>query len=578
MESYRRGHAFRRAVELARRENPGEVTRLEEEWGDWLMVSKQVDAAINHFIEAGKSVKAIEAAMECRQWAKAAGIIDAQGREVALPYFKRIARHYDEARQWEEAERYYIKAGLAGDAVEMYTRAGKWEAAHKVAMGYLTDSEVHALYSRRARELEAGHKFKEAEKMYLTVKEHDLAINMYKKARQYDQMVRLVSLYRKDLLGETHAHLAQALENEGNFKEAEKHYCDAKDWKSAVQMYRANDMWDDALRVAKLFGGAAGGKQVAYAWAVSLGGEEGAALLTKFGLIEQAVEYAIESGAFAHAFELTRSSMKHKLPEVHLKYAMYLEDEGRFKEAEDEFVKAGKPKEAVDMYVHQQDWSSAMRVAESSDPTSVSDILVAQGNAAAGAKDLRGAEALYLRAKRPEEALRMYKAAAAWEDALRIAEDYLPTRVNEVHAELAASLGKKGGGGDGGGLEGALQRARMLERSRDWGRAIDTYLDLTSGGSDEALASAWETAVSLAVEHLPHRSQEVVNRVAARHADAGRYGAAAALHQRIDDAAGAVSTPLPPLRPPFSQFTACVLYSSPFVSSDIYSSRLNILL
>jgi hypothetical protein len=57
---------------------------------------------------------------------------------------------------------------------------------------------------------------------------------------------------------------------------------------------------------------------------------------------------------------------------------MYLEDEGRFKEAEDEFVKAGKPKEAIDMYVHQQDWTAAMRVAESADPTSISDILVAQ--------------------------------------------------------------------------------------------------------------------------------------------------------------------------------------------------------
>jgi intraflagellar transport protein 172 len=121
---------------------------------------------------------------------------------------------------------------------------------------------VHALYTRRARELEALHKLKEAERMYLTVKEHDLAINMYKKARQYDQMVRLVGLHRKDLLAETHAHLAQQLENEGNFKDAEKHFCDAKDWKGAVQMYRANDMWDDALRVAKLFGGAAGGKQV----------------------------------------------------------------------------------------------------------------------------------------------------------------------------------------------------------------------------------------------------------------------------------------------------------------------------
>jgi intraflagellar transport protein 172 len=59
---------------------------------------------------------------------------------------------------------------------------------------------------------------------------------------------------------------------------------------------------------------------------------------------------------------------------------------------------------------------------------------------AAEANDLRAAEALFLRAKRPEEALRVYKAARQWEEALRIAEDYLPTRVNEVHAELASNL------------------------------------------------------------------------------------------------------------------------------------------
>lgn len=57
-------------------------------------------------------------------------------------------------------------------------------------------------------------------------------------------------------------------------------------------------------------------KQVAYAWAVSLGGEAGAKLLTKFGLIEQAIDYATESGNFDQAFQLARTSMKTKLPEV----------------------------------------------------------------------------------------------------------------------------------------------------------------------------------------------------------------------------------------------------------------------
>lgn len=49
---------------------------LEEEWGDWLMSQKQTDAAINHFIEAGQSLKAVEAAIRVRQFGKAAGIID----------------------------------------------------------------------------------------------------------------------------------------------------------------------------------------------------------------------------------------------------------------------------------------------------------------------------------------------------------------------------------------------------------------------------------------------------------------------------------------------------------------------
>eukprot|EP00191_Tetraselmis_sp_GSL018_P001208 CAMPEP_0177614748 /NCGR_PEP_ID=MMETSP0419_2-20121207/22933_1 /TAXON_ID=582737 /ORGANISM="Tetraselmis sp., Strain GSL018" /LENGTH=1707 /DNA_ID=CAMNT_0019112051 /DNA_START=174 /DNA_END=5298 /DNA_ORIENTATION=- len=538
LEAYRNGHAYRRAVDLARREFPGEVIQLEEEWGDWLMASKQVDAAINHFIEAGKNVKAIEAALECRQWAKAAGIIDNQDRNTALPFYKRIARHYDEARQWEEAERYYIKAGLASDAVEMYVRAGKWEAAHKVAMGYLTDSEVHVLYTKRARELEAQHKFKEAEKMYLTVKEHDLAINMYKKNRMYDQMIRLVSLYRKDLLAETHLHLAQQLENEGHFKEAEKHYTDAKDWKSAVQMYRANDMWDDALRVAKLFGGVNGGKQVAYAWAVSLGGEEGAALLSKFGLVDQAIEYAIESGAFAHAFELTRASAKHKLPEVHEKYAMFLEDEGRYKEAEEEFVKANKPGEAIAMYIHLQDWDAAMRVAETSEPSSIGNILVAQGQKAAERRDYATAEMQFLRAKRPDEVLAMYKKARMWEEALRIAEDYLPTKVNEIHSEIASSVGKGRGASS---VDGILQRAKMLERSKDWGQAIDAYLEVDpSMSSMDAAQSAWEAAVRVAQEHLPHRSHAVVSAVSERLAEGGRVGAAAEMHEDVGDFGGAV--------------------------------------
>ena len=51
--------------------------------------------------------------------------------------------------------------------------------------------------------------------------------------------------------------------------------------------------------------------------------------------------------AFDFAFEIARSGMKEKLPDVHTRYAMYLEDEGKFADAELEFIKANRSKEAV---------------------------------------------------------------------------------------------------------------------------------------------------------------------------------------------------------------------------------------
>jgi intraflagellar transport protein 172 len=51
-----------------------QVVALEEEWGDWLVSQRQMDAAVNHFIEAGVAAKAIEAALAARQFPKAAGV------------------------------------------------------------------------------------------------------------------------------------------------------------------------------------------------------------------------------------------------------------------------------------------------------------------------------------------------------------------------------------------------------------------------------------------------------------------------------------------------------------------------
>jgi len=52
-----------------------DVVGLEEKWGDFLVSQKQQDAAISHYIEAGNTVKALEAAIGARQWKKSMQIM-----------------------------------------------------------------------------------------------------------------------------------------------------------------------------------------------------------------------------------------------------------------------------------------------------------------------------------------------------------------------------------------------------------------------------------------------------------------------------------------------------------------------
>lgn len=86
---------WNKAVELARNVNPEQVVQLEEEWGDSLVENKQSDAAISHFIEAGCTKKALEAAIAARQWKKAMHIIQViEDTKSVAKYYDMIGKHF----------------------------------------------------------------------------------------------------------------------------------------------------------------------------------------------------------------------------------------------------------------------------------------------------------------------------------------------------------------------------------------------------------------------------------------------------------------------------------------------------
>lgn len=184
-----------------------------------------------------------------------------------VPYLSSfcLAHHFAQIQEFEKAERCYLRAQCPGECVEMYNRAAKWDQAFRklyfctithtieqlflgLAKQYMNKDEVTKLYSNQAKELEAKGRYKEAEKLYITINDNAAAILMYKRTKNYDALIRLVRQYYPDKLKDTEITIAKELEQDKRYKEAEIHYVQAGDWKSAANMYRLLDNWDDAYR------------------------------------------------------------------------------------------------------------------------------------------------------------------------------------------------------------------------------------------------------------------------------------------------------------------------------------------
>lgn len=69
--------------------------------------------------------------------------------------------------------------------------------------------ELNRMYRKQAEALETEGKVKEAERLYLMINEPEIAINMYKKARMYADVVRLVRTHKPDELEATNLAFAR---------------------------------------------------------------------------------------------------------------------------------------------------------------------------------------------------------------------------------------------------------------------------------------------------------------------------------------------------------------------------------
>lgn len=160
------------------------------------------------------------------------------------------------------------------------------------------------------------------------------------------------------------------------------------------------------------------------------------------------------------------------------------------------------------MYVHQQDWVNAARVAETYDPTALADVYTSQARSKVEAGDFKAAEEIFISVSRPELALAIYQEQDMWQEALRIAQAHLPHKVQEVSNQYKAAQARQGKGTSKGDF---ISTGKAHEAAKKWTQAIDTYLSANRPRVEAAndLEDIWLRAIDVARNYVPNRTVEV---------------------------------------------------------------------
>lgn len=147
-----------------------------------------------------------------------------------------------------------------------------------------------------------------------------------------------------------------------------------------------------------------------------------------------------------------------------------------------EFLLANKPKEAILMHTHGRDWRSALRIAEQHLPEATNEILISQAAEALDSRNYSEYEGLLIRAERPELILQHYKEFEMWDDALRIAREYVPAALADVQRMYAKSTRGHSSGHDSREL---LSRASEFARREEFRKAAECLLQINSANADQ---------------------------------------------------------------------------------------------
>lgn len=155
-------------------------------------------------------------------------------------------------------------------------------------------------------------------------------------------------------------------------------------------------------------------------------------------------------------------------------------------------------------------------------------------------KDSATAESYLLRADRADIILDYYKSADMWEDALRIAKEYVPDMLAEVEQEYEDVQLRSGARG----AQSFLVRAQEFELDEEYEKAIENYLKVDAPLTDDTklIAQAYQKAGQLVIRFTSgDRQDDYVEQICSKLMDLNLYVPASEIYLAVNQHEQAVT-------------------------------------
>ena len=433
---YLHGNIYVKAIELARQHYGSAVVELNERYGDYLLHDTQYELALQYYIQAHRYIKAMNICIEYNMIDHAINLLPNLESAQQTQYSKSIAQYYQQQQNWDQSELYYVQAGEIDQLVQMYIQSQQWSRVYKLTTEHSTQidmSHINTLISTQINKLIDSKQYQHAELAYTELHQYDQCIQMYRQAKQYDQFMKYMQQYKHDEVDGALVYIGNEYKRDKNYKSAEQQYITCKRVDLACTMYFELKQYDDCVRLCKLDNTQLQCIIPQFINNNTISINELIRLLVRHKLFDICIDQLLSSTQYDTAVLIIQSlNSPDRLSVVYSRIGEQCENHGEYSTAEQYFLLANKPSECIDMYLHQHMYDQAIQIAQQYQPDKLQLIQHRSAQYHHSNMNYTQAELMYVAAGQYDQAIQMYRDNNQTDDALRLAQKYNPSLMNEL--------------------------------------------------------------------------------------------------------------------------------------------------